>query len=75
MMVRLMAALAAALVLAPTTPAEDAGVRARTVPADAIAVSCLGNARAWSQRGPCPRMPVDPFDAAGARPLLLYRVR
>ena len=44
-------------------------------PADAIPERCL-TSRAWSHAAAaCPRMPVDPFVHAGARPLLLGRVR
>ena len=46
------------------------------VPADAIPVRCLSSEEAWSRLGAgCPRMPADPFVHAGARPMLLYRVR
>lgn len=85
MLLRLTAvAVAACFCLGPTPEPESvpAAPDAFTtqihdeVPADAIPVRCLSSARAWSHLlAGCPRMPADPFVNAGARPMLLYRVR
>lgn len=64
--------------LGPTVVPESVPVSHDVVVVrDAIPQSCLTNAKAWSRRSiACPVMPAaDPFTLAGARPLLLFRVR
>ena len=78
------AAIAACFCLGPTPVPESvpAAPEAFTtqihdeVPADAVPLRCLTSVEARSHLiASCPRMPADPFVHAGARPLLLYRVR